>query len=201
MAAAPTCCPTSHSDSSPGSSAAGRGPGLATSRALQHRLTPQSPPRTTAFQGARIQGQSPGPEAPGSRGGPLGLWAGLHGSLTSASALLPSAPSTRLHPVQDNDLPPLRHLCPLPETPACHEGSRQSSPASLSDPRSSSLPSSARSKLTGLGSVFPPEDQWPPGGRSWSGCPFTSFQLCLSITLNTGVHLLTCLGVDLTWKK
>lgn len=134
MAAAPTCCPTSHSDSSPGSSAAGRGPGLATSRALQHRLTPQSPPRTTAFQGARIQGQSPGPEAPGSRGGRLGLWAGLHGSLTSASALLPSAPSTRLHPVQDNDLPPLRHLCPLPETPACHEGSRQSSPASLSDP-------------------------------------------------------------------
>lgn len=151
-----TCCPASHSDSSPRSSTAGRGPGLTTPWALHHRLTPLSPPQTTALQGHPRPGPVTRPRGPGEQGEGLSL----HSSLTSATALLPSALSTRLHPVLKNDLHPLHHLraCLLRPQPATKVPHDPAPPASLI-PDLPGLPSSPCSKLTGFGLVFPPEDQ------------------------------------------
>lgn len=100
MVATLTCSPTSHSDSSPhrrcwqrawaGNALGPPAPPNPAVTSPNHSLQGHLHPRTVT--------RSRGPREWGER-------LGLHSSLTSATALLPSAPSTCLYPILKSDLP------------------------------------------------------------------------------------------------
>lgn len=184
VAAAPTCCLTSHSDSS-----------IAWQQRCWQRPwagnvegPPASPYPTVTSPNHSLPGRphpgtvprSRGPRESGGMAGPVG---GPARQLGLCFCPLPSAPSTRLHPVQDNDLPPLRHLWarfPRPQ-PATKVPGNPAPPASPTPDLPVSPARPAPSSLALVPCFLP---RTTGLRRSWSSCPFTSLQLCLSISLN-----------------